>query len=166
VEGKIAYFDSRELVPLNISRGGMKVLVEQKLREKVANVSTLYGDPSVFCLQISRQDKPFVENIGEVEKKRLVEIVRRKSGWDDPVLVNSITAQIGVAWNASIEDKRRLEDTPMEDSQGREKQQRPEPISTRNGRQKKKKEVRFQSEESSREQPSQGSTSQDEAKSK
>jgi hypothetical protein len=118
-------------------------LVEQKLREKVANVSTLYEDPSVFCLQISRQDKPSIKDIGEVEKRRLAEIVRRKSGWNDPVLVNSITAQVGAAWNALIEDKRRLKDNPMEDSQGREKQQRPEPISTYSGRQEKKKEVRF-----------------------
>ena len=80
VEGKIAYFESGEPVPLNISRGGMKVLVEQKLRDKVASVSTIYGDPSVYCLQISSQDQPSIENIGEVEKRRLAEVVRRKSG--------------------------------------------------------------------------------------
>jgi hypothetical protein len=121
----------------------MKVLVEQKLREKVVSVSTFYRDPSVYCLQISSQDLPSIENIGDVEKKRLAEIVRKKSGWDDPVLVFSITAQVGAAWNAAIDNKRRLEDTLMEDSQGREKQQRPEPISTRS-KQDKKKEMRFQ----------------------
>jgi hypothetical protein len=128
LEGKIAYFDSGKLVPLNVSRRGIKVLVEQKLRDKVASVSAIYRDPSVHCLQISSQDQPSIENIGEVEKRRLAHVVRRKSGWDDLVLVNSITAQVGAAWNATVEDKKRLEDTSMEDSQGREKQQRPEPI--------------------------------------
>jgi hypothetical protein len=159
---KIAYFDSGELVPLNIFWGGMKVLVEQKLRDKIASVSTIYGDPSMYCLQISSQDQPSIENIGEVEKRRLAEVVRRKSGWDDPVLVHSIIAQVGAAWNVAVDDKRRLEDTLMEDFQRREKQQRPEPISTRSTQEKKKK-VRFQTDDSSSQQPSQGSSSQDQA---
>jgi hypothetical protein len=53
IEGKIAYFDFEEPIPLNISRGDMKVLMEEKLRKKVATIATLYGDPSVYCLQIS-----------------------------------------------------------------------------------------------------------------
>jgi hypothetical protein len=68
-----------------------------------------------------------------------VEIVRKKSGWDDPVLVNSITAQVAVACNTVVDDKRRLEDTSIENSQEREKQQRPEPISTRNRQEKTKR---------------------------
>jgi hypothetical protein len=139
--------------------------MEQKLTDKVANVSTLYGDPSVYCLQISSLDQSSIKNIGEVEKKRLADIVRRKSGWDDPVLVNSSNAQVGATWNAAVDDKRRLEDTPMEDSQGREKQQRPKPIST-SSKQKKKKEVRFQSDEAFNQKPSQGGISQDQAKPK
>jgi hypothetical protein len=106
--------------------------VEQKLREKVATVSTLYEDPSMYCLQICSQHLPSIENIGEVEKRRLVEIVRRKFGWDDPMLVNSITTQIEAAWNAVVDDKRRLEDILMDDFKGRKKQQRQDPISTHN----------------------------------
>jgi hypothetical protein len=48
VEGKISFFDSDEPVPMNVSRGGMKLLVEQRLREQVTNAATTYGDPSVF----------------------------------------------------------------------------------------------------------------------
>jgi hypothetical protein len=91
-------------------------------------------------------------------------VVRRKSGWDDPMLVNSISAQVEAAWNAAVDDKRRLEDTHMEDSQGREKQQQPEPISTCS--RQEKKEVRFQSDEASSQQPSQASISKDQAKPK
>jgi hypothetical protein len=116
IEGKIAYFDTGKPVPLNMCCGGMKVFVEQKLRKKVISVSTLYEDPSVYCLQINSQDLPSIENTGDVEKRRLAKIVRIKSRWDDLVLVNSISTQVGVAWNAVVDDKRRLEDIAIEDS--------------------------------------------------
>lgn len=54
----------------------------------------------------------------------------------------------------------------MEDFQGRKKQQRPGSISTCNSKQDQIKEVRFQSDEASSQQSSQGSTSQDQAKPK
>jgi hypothetical protein len=70
--------------------------------------------------------------------------VRKKSGWEDPVLVNSITAQIEAAWNASIDDKRRHErDALMEEAQGKDKQQRGD-LRARMTRQDKRKEVRFE----------------------
>jgi hypothetical protein len=153
IEGKIAHFKSRECVSLNISCKGMKVLVEQKLREKVAIVFTLYGDPSVYYLQISSQDLPSIKNIEEVEKIRLAKIVRKNFGWDNPMLVKSITAQVGGTWNAFVNDKRRLKNTRMEDSQGKEKKQRRQPISTCS-RQENRKEVRFQTNGFSSQQPS------------
>jgi c-di-GMP-binding flagellar brake protein YcgR len=71
VEGKIACFDSKEPVLLNISEGGMKVLMEQKLRDKIANVSTLYGNPSVYCLQISSLDQPSIKILERWRRKDL-----------------------------------------------------------------------------------------------
>jgi hypothetical protein len=74
----------------------MKVLVEQKMREKIAKVATTYCDPNVFCFQVSHQSFS-IEHFDDVEKKRIAAMVRKKSGWKDPVLVNSITAQVGAA---------------------------------------------------------------------
>lgn len=166
VEGKIAYFDSGKPVSLNVSLGGMKVLMKQKLWKKVAKVSTLHKDPCVYCFQISSLDQTSIENIGDEKKRRLAQIVKRKSRWDDWMLVNSITAQVEAVWNATVEDKRGLEDISMEYSQGREKQQRLELISTRSSKQDKKKELTFQSDEAFSQQSFQGITSQDQGKPK
>jgi hypothetical protein len=160
VEGKISFFDSGEPVPMNVNRGGMKLLVEQRLREQVTNAAATYGDPSVFALQVHRQ-LPSVDHLDVVEKKRLAECVRQRSGWSEPVLVNSITAEVGAAWNAALE-KRRHEATPMEDAPRKEKQQRGEGES-RPTRQFKQKEVRFQEKGpvASESESPQASTSQD-----
>jgi hypothetical protein len=40
IEGKTAYYELGEAVPMNIAQEGMKVLVEQKMREKVAKLAT------------------------------------------------------------------------------------------------------------------------------
>ena len=141
VEGKISFFDSGEPVPMNVSRGGMKLLVEQRLREQVTNAATTYGDPSVFAIQVQKP-LPSVDHLDVIEKKRLAEYVRQKSGWSEPVLVNSITAEVGAAWNAALE-KRRHEDTHMEDAIRKGKQQRAE-VEPRPTRQFKQKEVQFQ----------------------
>ena len=155
VEGKIAYYDSGEIVPMNVARGGMKVLVEQKMREKVAKVATTYCDPNVFCFQVSQQSFS-IEHFDDIEKKRIAAMVRKKSGWEDPVLVNSITAQVGAAWNASIDDKRRHEgDALMEEAQGRDKQQRGD-LRARVTRQDKRKEVRFEDSSGASQETTQG----------
>ena len=103
------------------------------------------------------------DQLDVVEKKRLAELVRKKSGWADPVLINAITAKVGAAWNAALEDKRRQDDTSMEDAQRKGKQQRAEG-GPRLTRQFKQKEVQFEetgdtSNESS--DPSRASTSED-----
>ncbi len=52
-------------------------------------------------------------------------MVRKKLGWEDQVLVDSITAQVEATSNAFVDDKRRHEeDASMEEAQERDKQQR------------------------------------------
>ena len=101
VEGKILFYDSEEAVPMNISRGGMKMLVEQRLRDQVNHAATTYGDASVCNFQVLK-DLPSTDQLDVVEKKRLAELVWKKSGWADSVLINAITAEVAAAWNAAI----------------------------------------------------------------
>ena len=138
------------------------MLVEQRLREQVSNAAATYKDASVCNFQVLK-DLPSTNQLDVVEKKRLAKLVRKKSGWADPVLINAITAEVGAAWNAALEDKRRQDDTSMEDAQRKEKQQRAEG-GPRLTRQFKQKEVQFEetgdtSNESS--DPSQASISED-----
>jgi hypothetical protein len=41
-------------------------------------------------------------DLDEVKKKRLAEQVRRKSGWNDPVVITAITTEVGAAWKAKF----------------------------------------------------------------
>ena len=96
---KISFFDTGEPVPLNGNKGGMKVLVEKHLREREAAMVAATHEANVYnnALQCTRRDeKP--QNMSEADKKRLAEQIRRKSGWDALVLITSITAEVGAAW--------------------------------------------------------------------
>jgi hypothetical protein len=163
VEGKISFSDSGEAVPMNVNRGGMKQLVEQRMREQVARAAATYGDPTVCLIQVHKEF-PSTDHLGDVEKKRIADTIRKKSGWNEPVLINSITAEVGATWNASVEEKRRQEDSPMEEAQRKEKQQRAEG-GPRLTRQVKQKQVQFQGGGSTTSESSEGpfeaSTSQD-----
>jgi hypothetical protein len=160
VEGKTTYYNFGEAVQMNVARGGMKVLVEQKMREKVAKMTPTYYNPNVFCFHVNQQSLS-IEHFDDVEKKRIAAMVRKKSGWEDPILVNSITAQVEAAWNASMDDKRRHEgDASMEEAQGKNKQQRGD-LRAWVTRQDKKKEVRFKDSNGASQETIQASTPQD-----
>jgi hypothetical protein len=132
---KIAYYDTGESVPLNNNKGGMKVLVEKHLREKGVEMRATTFEPNVFNLTRVEEQR----DLGESTKKRLAEEVRRKSGWDAPVLITSITAEVGATWEAKIEDKRKGDSQP-EESQAKEKQSRVES----DRRSSRRKEVHFE----------------------
>ena len=132
---KIGFYDTGEPVPLNSNRGGMKVLVEKHLKEREATMAAAAFEPNVFNAQ---NDTRYEKKLEDVEKKRLAESIRQKTGWDVPVLITSITAEVGAAWEAKIEEKRKGES--QEEVQSKEKQQRVEAVK----RPLRRKDVRFE----------------------
>ncbi len=117
---KLAYHDSGELIPLNNNKGGMKVLVEKRMVEHhTSAIAAAFGDEheheaDVYTLFGNSSSE-------EVVKKRLAETVRRKSGWDDPVLISSFTAEVGSLWDSMVEEKRKSSDPLEERAKGKQK---------------------------------------------
>lgn len=90
---KIAFYDTGEPVPLNNNKGGMKVVVEKHVKEREAEMAAPAFEPNVFTNTLW-DEKPW-KKLGEADKKRLAEQIRKKSGWDAPLLITSITAEVG-----------------------------------------------------------------------
>ena len=128
---KIAYFDSGEPVPLNGNNGGMKALVEKRLEDQKVSMVTATYEPNVYA---ALREVDVSQNLSTVEKKRLAEHMRKESGWDVPVHITAITAEVGATWEVLVDEKRKAMGEIQEAD--RQKQQKPnEPV--------KKREVRF-----------------------
>jgi hypothetical protein len=131
---KLAFADTEELIPPNYNRGGMKVLLEKHLSKRQVDSSAAEFETNVYNLV---GEKQISKDLDEVQKKRLAEQIRRKSGWNDPVVITAITAEAGAAWEAKIEDKRKSDS--LGEGQAKEKQPRVET----ERRQLRRKEVHF-----------------------
>jgi hypothetical protein len=118
---KLVFADTEELIPPNYNKGGMKVLLEKHLGKRGVDTSIAEFETNVYNLVGERQ---ISIDQDEVQKKRLAEQVRRKSGWNDPVVITAITAEVGAAWEAKIEDKRKGDS--IGEGQAKEKQPRVE----------------------------------------
>ena len=119
---KLAYGDTEELIPLNYNRGGMKVLLEKHLGKREIDAAAASFETNVYNLSSENRS---LKALDTVQKKRLAEQIRRKSGWDDPVVITAITAEVGAAWDAMLEDKRKADSPP--EVQAKDKQPRVEP---------------------------------------
>ncbi|CAM6088812.1 unnamed protein product [Calypogeia fissa] len=117
---KLAYHDSGELIPLNNNKRGMKVLVERKMVEHhTSAIAAAFGDEheheaDVYTLFGNSSSK-------EVVKKRLAKTVRRKSGWNDLVLISFFTVEVGSLWDSMVEEKRKSSDPLEERAKGKQK---------------------------------------------
>ena len=131
---KLAYGDTEDSIPLNYNRGGMKALLEKHLSKREIDAAAASFETNVFNLIGESKSSRALDT---VQKKRLAEQIRRKSGWNEPVVITAITAEVGAAWDAMIEDKRKA-DSPAE-LPAKEKQPRVEP----DRRQLRRKEVHF-----------------------
>ncbi|CAM6104224.1 unnamed protein product [Calypogeia fissa] len=69
---KIAYYDTEELIPLNTNKGGMKALVEKRIKEQ-EDASAAFAEANVYSLEGQRQE----EGLSEAQKKRLAEEVQQ-----------------------------------------------------------------------------------------
>ncbi|CAM6082481.1 unnamed protein product [Calypogeia fissa] len=61
---KIAYYDTEEPIPLNTNRGGMKALVEKRIKEQ-EDASGVFAKENVYSLGGQRQE----EGLSEARKK-------------------------------------------------------------------------------------------------
>jgi hypothetical protein len=101
---KLAYGDTEESIPLNYNRGGMKALLEKHLGKREIDAAAASFETNVFNLSgESRSSKA----LDTVQKKRLAEQIRKKSRWNEPIVITAITAEVEAAWDAMIEDKRK-----------------------------------------------------------
>ncbi|CAM6086210.1 unnamed protein product [Calypogeia fissa] len=102
---RLVFVESNEQVPTNKGKGGMRALVEEKVRTEKgkAKASSSSVDPRVYAFNLSRVASSELE---EVEKKRLAATIREKTGWNTPVLVNPYAVQVGASWEAQVEAKR------------------------------------------------------------
>ncbi|CAM6088503.1 unnamed protein product [Calypogeia fissa] len=62
---KIAYYDTEEPIPLNTNKGGMKALVEKRIKEQ-EDASVAFAEANVYSLEGQRQE----EGLSEAQKKR------------------------------------------------------------------------------------------------
>ncbi|CAM6101892.1 unnamed protein product [Calypogeia fissa] len=98
---KIAFPDNEEPILFNNNKGGMKALAERRAGKRPAEASTSQAEANMFHLEVEPE-------FGSMEyKKQLADRIREKSGWDAPVLLSSITVEVGAAWDANVEDKRK-----------------------------------------------------------
>ncbi|CAM6094455.1 unnamed protein product [Calypogeia fissa] len=98
---KIAFPDNEEPIPFNHNKGGMKALAERRAGKRPAEASTSQAEANVFYSEV----EPKFGSIAY--KKQLADRIREKSGWDAPVLFSSITMEVGAAWDANVDDKRK-----------------------------------------------------------
>ncbi|CAM6105452.1 unnamed protein product [Calypogeia fissa] len=97
---KIAFPDNDEPIPFNNNIGGMKALAERRAGKRpAAEASTS---------QAEANDLEVEPEFGSLAYKRqLVDKIWEKSGWDALMLLSSITVEVGVAWDANVDDKRK-----------------------------------------------------------
>ncbi|CAM6097342.1 unnamed protein product [Calypogeia fissa] len=89
---KIVFPDNDDPIPFNNNKGGMNALAERRAGKRSADeASSSFADANVFHFEADP-----VESL-LVFKKQLVDKVREKTGWDVPVLISSITMEVGVA---------------------------------------------------------------------
>ena len=103
---KLAYGDTKESIPLNYNRRGMKVLLEKHLGNREIDAAAASFGTNVFNLTGESRSSRALD---PVQKKRLAEQIWRKSGWNEPVVITAITVEVGAAWDAMIEDKRKAD---------------------------------------------------------
>ena len=100
---KLAYYNTEELIPLNNNRGGMRVLVEKRMSQEGADTAATMVEPNVFAATTCFAGK----TLDDVGKKKLADYIRQQTGWDAPVWIAPITAEVGATWEARVEDKRK-----------------------------------------------------------
>ena len=113
VDLKLAYGDSGELIPTNFGKGGMKELVEKRREKGKANTSSLIFTPFVPSVHASsgvqrcEQQTSQVEGtrakeegpiLNEEKQRALAEYIREQSGWNCPVFISAITANVWGGW--------------------------------------------------------------------
>ena len=96
---KIA-FPNGEVVPFNNGKGGMKALVEQRAKNVQGTQS---GQSSVSEAHVYNVKLENSDSASACEKRRLADLVRSKSGWNDPVFISNITVKVGAKWDAEVE---------------------------------------------------------------
>ncbi|CAM6082456.1 unnamed protein product [Calypogeia fissa] len=99
---KIPYYDTEEPIPLNTNRGGMKALVEKRIKEQ-EDASAAFAEANVYSLGGQRMEEGF----SEAQNKQLAEEMRQRTGWDDPVFISSITARVSAFWDTQVHANRR-----------------------------------------------------------
>ncbi|CAM6097671.1 unnamed protein product [Calypogeia fissa] len=99
---KIAYYDTEEPIPLNTNRGGMKALVEKRIKEQ-EGASAAFAEANVYSLGGQQME----EGLSEAQKKRLAEEMRQRTGWDDPLFISPITAGVSDFWDTQVHANRR-----------------------------------------------------------
>ncbi|CAM6089384.1 unnamed protein product [Calypogeia fissa] len=103
---KIAFPDNEEPIPFNNNKGGMKALAEKQAGKRSAEASTSHAKANVFHMEAAEPE------VGSWEfKKRLADKVREKTEWESPMLISSITVEVGAAWEANVDDKRKSDGT-------------------------------------------------------
>ena len=132
---KLAFYNTEELIPLNNNRGGMRVLVEKKLSKDGADAASTIVEPNVFAATTCVPEKV----LDDVGKKRLANYIRQQSGWDAPVWIAPITAEVGATWEARVEDKRKTpsSEAPRGKMPRREASETPESSTTGDGKKEK-----------------------------
>ncbi|CAM6114259.1 unnamed protein product [Calypogeia fissa] len=79
----------------------MKALAERRAGKRSVKASTSQVEANVFHLEVEPK-------FGSMAyKKQLADRIQEKSGWDAPVFFVSIIVEVGAAWDANIEDKRK-----------------------------------------------------------
>jgi hypothetical protein len=131
---KLAFYNTEELIPLNNNRGGMRVLVERKLSKEGASAATTIEEPNVFAAACVSE-----KMLDDVGKKRLANYIRQQTGWDAPVWIAPITAEVGATWEARVEDKRKTpsSDAPRGKMPRREASETPESSTAEDGKKEK-----------------------------
>ena len=112
VDMKLAYGDNGELIPTNFGKGGMKDLVERRKKGKTVTSSLVFTPfvPSVhagFGVQKCEQRTSQVEEmktkgerpaLNEEGQQALAEYIQEQSGWDCPVFISAVTANVWGGW--------------------------------------------------------------------
>ena len=126
---KLAYYNTEEVIPLNNNRGGMRALVEKKLAQGDSAATTIE-------LNVAATNCFLGKVLDDAGKKKLADHIRQQTGWNDPVLIAPITAEVGATWEARVDDKRKtppsdaprgkmprreVADSPMEEEKKEEK---------------------------------------------
>ncbi|CAM6082167.1 unnamed protein product [Calypogeia fissa] len=115
---KIAFPDNEEPIPFNNNKGGMKALAARRAGKR--SVDEAFANANIFHFEADPVE------IFLVFKKQLADKVREKTGWDVPVLISSITVEVGAACEANVDDKRKRDEAADEESRKKERRRRDE----------------------------------------